>query len=403
MRTLLLSISLLLTGLPSFAASPEPASKAPATSTARNAVKVGVRSDTVPAQPPVLGSCPAGEGTLLERAVLLYDRQEFEAARSCAAQAASSHPNEPLAHAEHAAALVAAGELEEARVAFAQALALDPDHLDSLLGAADLYLQRLAITRAHTELGLAYAARGRLVARQAGDRQLAGRFALLEATALNSLGRNMDALARAELAVAAEVDLPLARYERAVALWELCRFHEARREFERLTKAPERAALAHYHLGLIAERLGKDAVATREFATARSLAPEAFPPATKATPEEFAMLLVEALEGLPEVERRALEGVTVSAVDLPALEDLVSSSPPLSPEIVGLFRGPPIGEPCPEGAKGGCRAIIVYRRNLLRTVGDREELRRQVRVTLEHELGHLHGEDDAQLVARGLE
>jgi predicted Zn-dependent protease with MMP-like domain len=46
---------------------------------------------------------------------------------------------------------------------------------------------------------------------------------------------------------------------------------------------------------------------------------------------------------------------------------------------------------------------VLYRKNLLRFAHDRAELDRQVRVTLLHELGHLHGEDDEQLRARGLE
>ena len=33
----------------------------------------------------------------------------------------------------------------------------------------------------------------------------------------------------------------------------------------------------------------------------------------------------------------------------------------------------------------------------------REELNEQIRVTLLHELGHLRGEDDSELAARGLE
>jgi predicted Zn-dependent protease with MMP-like domain len=46
---------------------------------------------------------------------------------------------------------------------------------------------------------------------------------------------------------------------------------------------------------------------------------------------------------------------------------------------------------------------VLYRKNLVRAVGDRAELERQVHITLIHEIGHLRGEGDAQLAARGLE
>jgi predicted Zn-dependent protease with MMP-like domain len=36
-------------------------------------------------------------------------------------------------------------------------------------------------------------------------------------------------------------------------------------------------------------------------------------------------------------------------------------------------------------------------------VRTREELREQIKVTLLHEVGHLRGEDDQELAARGLE
>jgi predicted Zn-dependent protease with MMP-like domain len=47
--------------------------------------------------------------------------------------------------------------------------------------------------------------------------------------------------------------------------------------------------------------------------------------------------------------------------------------------------------------------VSLYRRNLVRTVRTRKELLEQIRVTLLHEVGHLRGEDDVELAARGLE
>jgi predicted Zn-dependent protease with MMP-like domain len=47
--------------------------------------------------------------------------------------------------------------------------------------------------------------------------------------------------------------------------------------------------------------------------------------------------------------------------------------------------------------------VVLYRRNLARAVRTPEEMRRQIQVTLLHEVGHLRGEDDEELAARGLE
>jgi predicted Zn-dependent protease with MMP-like domain len=120
------------------------------------------------------------------------------------------------------------------------------------------------------------------------------------------------------------------------------------------------------------------------------------------TVEEFSLAVASAVEALPEDMRRDLQGVPVRAEELPADEDLLSGEPPLSPAILGLFRGPPLGEPC-EGLEVPCRSVALYRRNLARVVRTREELLEQIRVTLLHEVGHLRGEDDEELAARGLE
>src|SRR4029078_6904878 len=47
------------------------------------------------------------------------------------------------------------------------------------------------------------------------------------------------------------------------------------------------------------------------------------------------------------------------------------------------------------------RAIVLYRRNLLRTVKDGAELDQAIARTLLHEVGHLRGEDDGSPRRRG--
>jgi tetratricopeptide (TPR) repeat protein len=354
-----------------------------------------------------LKPCPAGEGDPLAAAATYYDAHQYDDALACAAQAAAALPRSADAQSERGAALSALGRYEDARFAYAKALALEPDHADALLGAADLYITRLAPSRDANELGFEYAKRGRANARKQHNAELIGQFALLEAMALNGLGRNREALERADEALSHMSDTDgEALYEKASALYELCRFDEARKEFTKLLSFPApRNAYAHYHLGLLHERDGQQARADAEFAQARQLSPEEFPPEIEVPPEEFKKIVDDAVKSLAEDERRDLAGVPITTQDIPDLEDLVASDPPLSPAILGLFRGPSQGEPCPsqEEEPGPCRAVVLYRKNLIRVATDKDEFVRQTRVTLVHELGHLRGEDDVQLAARGLE
>jgi predicted Zn-dependent protease with MMP-like domain len=138
-------------------------------------------------------------------------------------------------------------------------------------------------------------------------------------------------------------------------------------------------------------------------AQARAAAPEAFPPEVALTGPDFRAEVDRALAELPAEDRRALRGIPVEVADLPDLADLTLSEPPLSPSILGLFRGPPADEACLPEDGDPCRSIVLYRKNLCRFARDRAELDRQIRVTLVHELGHLRGEDDDALRDRGLQ
>ena len=118
---------------------------------------------------------------------------------------------------------------------------------------------------------------------------------------------------------------------------------------------------------------------------------------------------------------------------------MVAVDPPFAPTIMGLYRGLPLGveegtvaaasgtgkaaaesatldienDPVASAAPAAARtpdrdrvparAIVLYRKNLGRAVRTREELDRQIRRTLIHEIGHLRGLDEDDLRRRGLE
>ncbi|HYG70017.1 MAG TPA: metallopeptidase family protein, partial [Anaeromyxobacteraceae bacterium] len=326
-------------------------------------------------------------------------------ALACAEEALRLAPRLVPALTARADALAELGRHDDARLAYARALAIDADDAEALLGAAELYVRRVASDHEGLSLGLEYAKRGlRSAARRVPrDAALVARLELVAGMAENDLGRSRLALAHLERSLLEVADDPDAIYEKGVALYELCRFEEARRALEQaLVLAPDDAWTLH-QLGLVLERTGAPARAEELFARARALAPADFRPDLPVDRDAFAAEVKAAVAALPDPEQRALAVVPLEVVDLPDSDDLLAVDPPLSPSILGLFRGPPENEPCTEADGPRCRSIVIYRRNLVRFAKDRRELTDQVRVTLLHELGHLRGESDDELRARGLD
>jgi tetratricopeptide (TPR) repeat protein len=368
---------------------------------------------------------------LLARAADKLDHDDDDSALACAEEAARQAPHSVEAHQDRADALVRLGRLDDAREAMTLALALAPDDTDLLEAAADLYVNRLAQSAARSAIGLEYARRGSAIlarrSRRQATRQRAAALALLEGQALTDLGRASEALPRITTALALDASNKEARYDRGVALFELCRLAEARRAFERVVADDPGDADALYHLALIDERDGHESDAARHFAAATAALPDTYPPPPDVSPESFAERVHAVVAALPDDLRADLGGVAVEAAELPALEDLVAEKPPLSPTILGLFRGSPLGsdsgcESTPGRARASGRrprastadaqpsipappprSIVLYRKNLLRTVHDQAELDRAITRTLLHEIGHLRGEDDGSLRDRGLE
>jgi tetratricopeptide (TPR) repeat protein len=342
---------------------------------------------------------------LVERAGTALDQGENERALACADEAVRSSPRHAPALRLRAAALTALGRLDEARVACARALAADPDDPDTLLDAAELYISHLQGQRGALDLGREYALRGARLAqrRPRPDPELLSRLWLLASMAENDLGESATALDHAEQALRAAPDDVDALYEKGVALYELCRFAQARTALERVLAAERDDAWTLHYLALVAERTGDLPRADALEQRARALAPDEFPAPVEVAAADFADEVKRAVEALPEAERRALRDVPVEVADVPALDDLTAVDPPLSPSILGLFRGPPEQETCLPEDGPRCRSIVFYRRNLARFAKSRPELDEQVKVTLLHELGHLHGESDDDLRARGLE
>lgn len=338
----------------------------------------------------------------LRRAGALLEAGRAEEALPIAEEASRIAPRSADGHALRASVLAELGREEEALDAWEEALERDKKHTGALLGAADLLITRLGEEPESLEEGLGLCERGARVARKAGDRSLEAEFQLLQGLAFNQLGDAATALERIDAALAVLGPDPDALLERAIALFELGRFDESRAQLESIVAADPEEAWGFHYLGLIAERR-RDPEAARHFEKARALAPEEFPRPVRLSEKEFDRAVEAALERLPEPVRNYLSNVAIAVEPIPADDDL-RGNPPLSPTILGVFRGSPLAEKASMDPWAHFpSSIVLYQRNLERFARDREDLIEQIDVTLLHEVGHFLGFDEDDLAERGLD
>jgi predicted Zn-dependent protease with MMP-like domain len=344
---------------------------------------------------------------LLDRAADAFEDDRLDEALARSEEAIALAPRSVAALHVRAATLAALGRTDDAHDAYERALAEGGSDPELLLDAADFFSNLAGDGEPERELverGLELARRGGKLARKAGDRSLAAELACLEASALNQLGRCEEALA---LLAAAEAELPDAApvlAEKAFALYELCRFDAAREALLRAEGLDAEDPWTQHQLGLVAERRGQAEEARQRFARARALAPDDFPRPVALSARAFDQAVEDALASLPEGVRRYLSNVAITVEDLPSDDDLLASDPPLSPAILGLFRGAPYGQKASMDPWSHFpSSIVLYQKNLERFARSRRDLIEQIGVTLVHEVGHFLGLDEDELYERGLD
>ncbi|HEU0033716.1 MAG TPA: metallopeptidase family protein [Kofleriaceae bacterium] len=333
---------------------------------------------------------------------------QYAAAWTCADRAADLIPSSVEAHHLRGAALAALGRDDEAQLAYGIALALDPDDPETLRAIADFYINGKGDHgRDALRLGLELAQRGsrRVLARRRKNPPLAADLAVLEAQALNDLGRSDEALQRVDVALRLAPGRGDALHEKGVALFDLSKFAEAKQTLAKALQIQPDDAYSHHIMGLTLEQLGETAASEKELARALELAPnELFAPVLIPV-AEFQKEVDAVVANLPEDRRARVRSIKVEIADLPDPADLAAVKPPFPPTILGLYRGP-VGRAAHAPytpADGETPSIVLYRKNLARAVKTRAELSEQIRDTLLHEIGHLEGLDEDDLRRRGME
>jgi predicted Zn-dependent protease with MMP-like domain len=219
---------------------------------------------------------------------------------------------------------------------------------------------------------------------------------------LGSVEGALDAYRRCVLAAPQRGDAWAALGTMHLFLLEL---EEARRSLNRAIREDPGNPDAWYARGLLRERREDWEGADRDLARAARLDPASYPFPVPLSDEELDSAVEEVLETLHPSLQEYLANVAILVEEIPSEEILRQYDPPLSPgELLGFFSGHSLLERSMEDPWSHLPpAIVLFRRPLQRYAQDHEQLIRELRVTLYHEVGHFLGLDEDDLEARGLE
>lgn len=112
---------------------------------------------------------------------------------------------------------------------------------------------------------------------------------------------------------------------------------------------------------------------------------------------EFAEIVMEVLEDLPEEFRRHMENVEIEIRDWPGRKEREQARVPPGQTLFGLYQGIPLIERGQGYNLVLPDRIILFRGPIMRAGGSRAGVRRQIRRTLLHEIAHHFGISDDRL------
>jgi predicted Zn-dependent protease with MMP-like domain len=124
--------------------------------------------------------------------------------------------------------------------------------------------------------------------------------------------------------------------------------------------------------------------------------------------EKFVKLVEEALDSLPARFRKRIHNVAVLVEDLPPQQrprrgsrnaGIADSDDADDAEdlLLGVFEGVPATEKSVFDLPAGPDRIVLYQKNIEAVCSNQDEIRKEVRQTVIHELGHYFGMTEAQL------
>lgn len=215
-------------------------------------------------------------------------------------------------------------------------------------------------------------------------------------------GRYEEALVLLEQLMARDPEDSVTYSDAGVCYMMICEFDRAEAALTRALELDDEDLTAIYWMGLCVERRGDYAAADELFVRAHRGDEQSFPAPQRMSRREFQATVNEVLRDLPAEIRDQFGNLAIIIDDLPREEDLTDYEPPLDPCLYGLYVGVPLPARSNSDAPRLPDTIYIYQRNLERVCNDLVTLRREIRITILHEVGHYLGYDEDELAQRGL-
>jgi len=121
--------------------------------------------------------------------------------------------------------------------------------------------------------------------------------------------------------------------------------------------------------------------------------------------EKFVKLVEEALEGLPRRFRKRIHNVAVLVENVPpgqlprrsSQNGRTLDSDDTENLVLGVFEGVPTIKKSVFELPADPDRIVLYQKNIEAVCSSEDEIRKEIRLTVLHELGHYFGMTEAQL------
>ena len=121
--------------------------------------------------------------------------------------------------------------------------------------------------------------------------------------------------------------------------------------------------------------------------------------------EKFVKLVEEALDALPIRFRKRMQNVSVLVGHMPpeqrsqrgSRNSGIADAGDLDDLVLGVFEGVPATQKSVFEVPTGPDRIVLYQKNIEAVCSSEDEIRKEIRLTVLHELGHYFGMTEAQL------
>lgn len=322
-------------------------------------------------------------------------------------EALKAQPDGAEAHNGRGEILWDAGRVEEALHEFDLAALADPKFIAAHLNRAELLIE---------EFGEHEQALLRCDALLEGspdlpqlDRMLEAEVYYLKSKAFFYLDNLPGALFLVRRALRSAGDVGIYRAFEGQILFETSQLEAAKQCLERAIALDPDSGHALYHLGLVLERMNFEEAAEDAFARADALDPDHYPRPLAIDAQRFGEIVERALHNLPRSIREFLGDVEVGVQDFPSQELIDRES--VSPQLLGIYEGPPADEPEPRAKTGllfgrkmlrGSGRLTLFKKNLEKVCRTEADLAAQIQLTIKHEVGHYLGLDAEDLERLGL-